>query len=97
MKTKGLIKQPSTIVFAALFTIAVLILGYIMLGLLPMFLFAFGFLGGFVLWLLVPTQVSFASVWVFSRNGQRSFSCATRLVGNVSAFTKKGLKQHGNY
>jgi hypothetical protein len=55
-------KHPSTIVFAALFTIAVLILGYIMLGLLPMFLFAFGLLGGFVLWLLVPTQVSFASI-----------------------------------
>ncbi len=55
-------KSASTIIFAALFTIAVLILGYIMLGLLPMLLFAFGFLGGFILWLLVPTNIPFTSI-----------------------------------
>lgn len=55
-------KQPSIIIFAAFFTIAVLVLGYSLLGLLPMFLFAFGFLGGFILWLLVPTNASFAAI-----------------------------------
>lgn len=57
-------KQTSTIVFAAVFTISVLVLGYVMLGLLPMFLFAFGFLGGFILWLVIPTNSSFASIKV---------------------------------
>ena len=55
-------KQTSTIIFALLFTMAMLILGYVMLGLLPMFLFAFGFLGGFILWLLVPTRASFKTI-----------------------------------
>lgn len=51
-----------TIIFALLFTAAVLVLGYLMLGLLPMFLFAFGFLGGFILWLVVPTNTSFEAI-----------------------------------
>lgn len=55
-------KQTSTITFALLFTLAVLVLGYVMLGLLPMFLFAFGFLGGFILWLLVPTTTTFTAI-----------------------------------
>jgi hypothetical protein len=57
-------KQASTIAFAGLFTLAVLILGYIMLGLLPMFLFAFGFLGGYILWLTIPTNATFAQIKV---------------------------------
>lgn len=55
-------KQPLTITIALLFTLAVLILGYVMLGLLPMILFAFGFLGGFFLWLIVPANVSFKAI-----------------------------------
>lgn len=58
-------KTNRTIVFFALiFTLAVLVLGYIMLGLLPMFLFAFGFLGGFILWLIVPANASFKEIQV---------------------------------
>lgn len=57
-------KQKSTIVLALLFTISVLVLGYVMLGLLPMFLFAFGFLGGFIFWLIVPTTASFSTIKV---------------------------------
>lgn len=56
------LKKELTIIFALLFTIAVLILGYVMLGLLPMFLFAFGFLGGFILWLIVPGNATFAAI-----------------------------------
>ncbi|HEY1057077.1 hypothetical protein [Emticicia sp. TH156] len=56
-------KKPKlTIIFALLFTVAVLVLGYVMLGLLPMILFAFGFLGGFILWIIVPTNVSFDTI-----------------------------------
>lgn len=58
-------KKPTlTIVFALLFTVAVLVLGYVMLGLLPTFLFAFGFLGGFILWLIIPTNNSFDAIAV---------------------------------
>ncbi len=55
-------KKPSIIIFALLFTLSVIILGYKMLGILPMFLFAFGFLGGFILWLTVPTNVTFSTI-----------------------------------
>ena len=55
-------KSTSTIIFALFFTLTVLVLGYVMLGLLPMFLFAFGFLGGFILWIIIPTNVSFNSI-----------------------------------
>lgn len=55
-------KQASTIVCAFVFTVSVILLGYIMLGLLPAFLFTFGFLGGFILWLLIPVQPSFQSI-----------------------------------
>lgn len=60
----NIVRKKSAVVVtsAVLFTIAVLILGYVLLGLLPMFLFAFGFLGGLVLWLVVPTDVSFRSI-----------------------------------
>lgn len=56
--------KPNRIVIgsALIFTIAVLVLGYTLLGLLPMFLFAFGFLGGFILWLVIPTNVPFSSI-----------------------------------
>jgi len=54
-------KQTLTTIFALLFTLAVIVLGYIMLGIIPMFLFAFGFLGGFILWLIVPTKNSFGA------------------------------------
>ena len=49
-----------TIVGAFLLTFAVLVLGYALLGLLPMFLFAFGFLGGFIIWLLIPVNTNFS-------------------------------------
>jgi len=57
-------RQPVITAIATLFTAAVVILGYIMLGLLPAMLFVFGFLGGYILWLLIPTKVSFAAIKV---------------------------------
>ena len=55
-------KNPLTILIALVFTTTTLILGYVMLGLLPMFIFAFGFLGGFILWMTIPTNVSFQTI-----------------------------------
>lgn len=52
------------IISAFLFSLAVLILGYVLLGLLPAFLFAFGFVGGFVLWLVVPRRPTFGEIKV---------------------------------
>jgi hypothetical protein len=56
--------SPTDIVCAIVFTLAVLAIAYVLLGLLPMFLFAFGFLGGLVLWLLVPSDASFQAIRV---------------------------------
>lgn len=55
-------KSLATVLFALFFTLIVLVLGYIMLGLLPMFLFAFGFAGGFILSLAVPTGTTFSRI-----------------------------------
>nr|WP_287495435.1 hypothetical protein [Candidatus Brachybacter algidus] len=57
MKSKLLTK-----ITAAIFSLAVIYLGFIMLGLIPMILFAFGFLGGLILWLIFPATVEFKSV-----------------------------------
>ncbi len=57
-------KRPATVIAALSFTVAVLVLGYVMLGPLPLFFFVFGFLGGFFLWLVIPTRASFASIKV---------------------------------
>jgi len=46
---------------AFFFTSTVLVVGYSLLGLLPAFLFAFGFVGGFVLWLAIPRTPMFST------------------------------------
>lgn len=52
----------NTVAFSVLFTASVLVVGYVLLGLLPAFLFAFGYLGGLILWLTVPTNAPFDSI-----------------------------------
>ena len=47
---------------AVIFTLAVLALAYVLLGFWPAFLFAFGYVGGLILWLAVPTNARFASI-----------------------------------
>lgn len=49
-------------ILALLLTLTVLILGYILLGIIPMSLFPLGFLGGFFLWLRFPAYVSFTAI-----------------------------------
>lgn len=41
---------------------AIVILGYILLGLMPMLLFASGFIGGLLVWLVKPQVPSFAEI-----------------------------------
>lgn len=55
-------KSRVTIILAFLFTLTILVLGYVLLGILPAILFSFGFVGGFVLWLSVPTAAPFRSI-----------------------------------
>lgn len=50
-------KASADIVLAVLLTGVVLMLGYVLLGIVPMLLFALGFVGGLVLWLKSRTQV----------------------------------------
>ena len=52
----------SAIAVAGVMTAAAVILGYVALGALPMFLFAFGFCGGFLWWLYVPSRATFS--WI---------------------------------
>ena len=53
-----------TAAVASMMTMAAVVLGYVALGAMPMFLFAFGFCGGLVWWLLVPSRATFASIKV---------------------------------
>lgn len=55
-------KRPTTVGVGLLVTLSVLGLGYISFGFWTMLVFASGFLGGFILWLVLPTTASFASI-----------------------------------
>lgn len=57
---RTLTKPAPVIYIAFIYTVVVVVLGYVMLGLVPMMLFACGFVGGFVLWLLGPSTTSFS-------------------------------------
>jgi hypothetical protein len=57
-------KSLPIVLTAVAFTAAVVTLGYVMLGLMPMLLFALGFVGGLILWLLIPKRASFARIKV---------------------------------
>lgn len=50
--------KPVTTTIALIYVITALYIGYIALGLLPSLLFSFGFLGGFILWRWIPTEIS---------------------------------------
>jgi len=53
----GLAKASTDIALAVALTGVVLMLGYVLLGIVPMLLFALGFVGGLILWLRSPKQV----------------------------------------
>lgn len=55
-------KSPSSIAAALLVTFVVPGLGLVALGNLPALLFLAGFLGGFILWLFLPSNASFCEI-----------------------------------
>ena len=55
-------KNRWAVVFAVIFAVTAVALGYITLGALTAFLFTFGYLGGLVIWLFVSTKVSFRKI-----------------------------------
>lgn len=57
-------KKNSQILIALGFSIAAITTGYIALGLWPAFIFTFGYLGGFILWLFMPMKASFKQISV---------------------------------
>lgn len=62
---KGLAHHSSASTALAVgFTLSVVALGYVMLGVVPMVLFSFGFLGGLIAWKLIPTTPTFARISV---------------------------------
>lgn len=52
-------QSAASTVLAAAFTLSTIALGYVMLGVVPMVLFSFGFLGGLIAWKLIPTTPRF--------------------------------------
>lgn len=55
-------KPPLVAAAAGLFTVAVVALGYLLLGLWPALLFCFGYVGGLALWLAAPARPTFADI-----------------------------------
>lgn len=55
-------KQPLTKVSALAFSLALPAFGYVYLGPLVALLFSLGYVGGFVLWLLIPAGVPYRSI-----------------------------------
>ncbi len=55
-------KPWSTVFLALLFTLIILGVGYSAFGFWTTMIFTSGFLGGYILWLLMPTYASFASI-----------------------------------
>lgn len=55
-------KQASTVISALAFSLAVPTVGYLSFGIVPASIFLVGYLGGFILWMLIPDRASFASV-----------------------------------
>jgi len=55
-------KKTSVIIFAVLFTITAITLGYVALGWVAAFIFTFGYLGGLIIWLRSSSNCSLAHI-----------------------------------
>ena len=79
-------------VLAFLFSVAILALGYAAFGIWTALIFTSGFMGGFLLWLLVHTTVPFAAIRVPDRL-RSSCSTASRRC-TVSSIAWRPLRAH---
>ena len=55
-------KRPFAIIEATLFTVTAIFLGYAALGLLPAFIFTFGYAGGFLIWVFAKNETPFRKI-----------------------------------
>lgn len=55
-------KRFATIIVATLFSITAVFLGYAALGIVPAFIFTFGYVGGLLIWLFADNEVSFKRI-----------------------------------
>ncbi len=55
-------RKSVTIISAVLFSVIAIYLGYAALGIIPAFIFTFGYAGGFLIWLFVEKEVSFKRI-----------------------------------
>lgn len=59
-------KSTATVICAFLFSLLVPFVGYLSFGIWPALLFLTGYLGGFILWLFLPTRAPFKSIkWTY--------------------------------
>lgn len=60
-------RPPSVVILAVLHAATIVLLGYTLLGLIPMLLFASGFVGGLIVWLASPDRAAFKEIrWPFA-------------------------------
>lgn len=64
LKKEFMNKRPAVIIEALLCMAAISGLGFALLGNIPAILFTLGFFAGFILWFIVPTDVTFSSIKV---------------------------------
>ena len=57
-------KLDYVVILAALHATAIVIVGYVLLGLIGAGLFTLGYLAGFAIWLAIPDRVTFADIWL---------------------------------
>lgn len=55
-------RKPNIIIAAFVFTVAILLLGYFSFGIWTSLIFSSGFLGGFLLWLFLPSVSTFEGI-----------------------------------
>lgn len=79
-------RQAPLIVCALLFSLAMPALGYVYLGPLVAFLFLLGYLGGFLLWILVPTKAPYASIRIPYWSTLLAFLLLHKVEENVTNF-----------
>lgn len=79
-------RNRSAVIFASLFSLAVPALGYVYLGALVALLFLLGYVGGFLLWRLVPARASYASIRVPYWTTLLAFIALHKVEENVTDF-----------
>lgn len=79
-------KHPVILVSAFLFSLLIPVLGYVYLGRLVALLFLVGYLGGFLLWILVSARVPYASLKTPFWTTLAAFSLLHKTEENVTSF-----------